>query len=263
VLTAQFARFREVCNVFAPLYRQIKIDSIRTAAAVTGGPLAYGDVRDAFAYYMAHFNNGRPFVLVGHSQGAVHLTALLQREFDNDPDLRSRLLGAYLVGGRVGVPEGADIGGSLQNIPLCRRPDQTGCVVAYASYAESAPPGRGALFGNTIGGSVAGCVNPAAPGGGTAPLRNYSSSTGVSAPNGAPITTPYVSMPGAFTAECVAPPGFSYLEIGYANQPGDVRQTAGALRDLPGWGLHLSEVNLTLGNLLDLVRSQFAAFKRP
>ena len=34
--------------------------------------MAYADVQDAFAYYMAHWNQGRPFVLMGHSQGSFH-----------------------------------------------------------------------------------------------------------------------------------------------------------------------------------------------
>jgi hypothetical protein len=120
VLHLQFARFREVCNTYAPLYRQVRFSSIGSAAGGPAGALAYGDVRDAFAYYMAHFNQGRPFILIGHSQGAVHLNLLLRREFDDDAEMRSRLVAAYLIGGRVGVPPGQDTGGDLQNIPVCR-----------------------------------------------------------------------------------------------------------------------------------------------
>ncbi len=261
VLNFQFARFREVCNAYAPLYRQLKLSAFASAGAAQGLQLAYGDVRDAFAYYMAHFNKGKPFILIGHSQGAMHLTALLREEFDKDPDMRSRLVAAYIIGGRVGVPEGREVGGDLENIPLCRKADQTGCVVTYASFAASdPPPGASAIFGRTIGGAIAGCVNPAALDGGKAPLSNYLASAGIAAPNGQAITTPWVSLPNAVAAECVRRNGYSYLEISAAPLQGDARNTGQMVRSVPGWGLHLTEVNLTMGNLLDLVKSQGRAF---
>jgi hypothetical protein len=261
VLHAQFARFREVCNTYAPLYRQVRFSAIGSASAGPAGALAYGDVRDAFAYYMAHFNQGRPIILIGHSQGAVHVGALLRREFDDDPDMRSRLVAAYLIGGRVGVPADADVGGDLQHIPLCRSATQTGCVVAYVSYAATDPPARGDRFGLTIGRTISACVNPAAPGGGRAVLTPYMRSAGITAPDGGRITTPWVSLRDGIAGECVQREGFSYLEIGPA-QDGDPRHPEQVIRHVPGWGLHLSEVNLTMGNLLDLVRSQAAAFRR-
>lgn len=259
VLTSQFARFREVCNVYAPLYRQVRLSAFGTAEGAAASALAYGDVRDAFKHYMAHFNQGRPFILIGHSQGAGHLNALIRQEIDPDPDLRSRMVSAYLIGGRVGVPPGEVVGGDFQNIPLCQRADQTGCVVAYVSYAASAPPGPTDLFGRTSGGTISACVNPAAPSGGKAPLTNYASATGIRAPGGQTITTPYVSMPGVAVGECVQRGGFTYLEIGVAeNDPRDGTQV---VRHVAGWGLHLSEVNLTMGDLLELVRTQSKAFR--
>ncbi|HYD36450.1 MAG TPA: DUF3089 domain-containing protein, partial [Allosphingosinicella sp.] len=71
--TVQFARFASVCWPFAPLYRQLTLAAIPRALAgdpLSGpGELAYGDVRSAWRHYLQHHNGGRPFVLIGHSQG--------------------------------------------------------------------------------------------------------------------------------------------------------------------------------------------------
>ncbi|HST35954.1 MAG TPA: DUF3089 domain-containing protein, partial [Allosphingosinicella sp.] len=73
----QFARFASLCRPYAPLYRQATVRSIG-AMFMGQDPipifnLAYGDVIAAWRHYLAHDNRGRPFVLIGHSQGSIHL----------------------------------------------------------------------------------------------------------------------------------------------------------------------------------------------
>ena len=81
-----------------------------------------------------------------------------------------------------------------------------------------------------------------------------------------PVTTPFVAVPGLLTAECVRSGGFNYLAV--TTHPdaagrrvgtitGDVMVGAQVLKD---WGLHLIDMNLTMGNMLDLVGSQSAAY---
>ena len=67
---------------------------------------AYDDVVEAFEYYMRVHNNGRDFVLIGHSQGSHMLKTLLQDRFDDDESLRAQLVSAVLMGptGTVQVP---------------------------------------------------------------------------------------------------------------------------------------------------------------
>ena len=67
----------------------------------------------AFHDYLAHYNDGRGIVFVGHSQGAVILIRLLQREVDLDATLRRRLVSALLLGGNVTVAKGRSVGGSF------------------------------------------------------------------------------------------------------------------------------------------------------
>ena len=170
---AQAARFAASCRLFAPIYRQI------TRRGLVSGALsrpaarerAYRDVLSAFNDYLNTENRGRPFVLIGHSQGATVLTALIQRQVDGNPRLRSQLLSALLLGGPVTVAPGSDAGGSFVTIPACRSAQETGCVVAYATYAGT-PPTNG-LFGRSTADRQALCVSPGALLGRGEQLRPY------------------------------------------------------------------------------------------
>jgi hypothetical protein len=134
VIRQQFARFGSACRQYAPLYRQVTLAGLRTAIAGGGGGAAlsngpqYDDVRDAWRYYLEHDNRGRGVVLIGHSQGSFILAELIRREIDGKP-IQSRLVSAILLGATLSVPQGKDVGGSFQHLPLCRKPSQVNCLV--------------------------------------------------------------------------------------------------------------------------------------
>ena len=88
------------------------------------------------------------------------LTQLIQMDVDDEPGLRAKLLSALLIGGNVTVPEGKLVGGSFKNIPLCSKPGETGCVIAYNSFAKEAPPASSAAFGRASGGMQVACTAP-------------------------------------------------------------------------------------------------------
>ena len=151
-LLSQAAPFTRLCRVFAPLYRQVTIGTFGASNAQQFLDIAYGDVLDAFKHYMGQFNNGRPFVLMGHSQGSMMLTRLMREEFDNSP-LRQRFIVALLIGDSgLYAPPGQVVGGTFQNIPLCTQDTQTGCIIGYNSFAQEAPPPAN---GGIAGGSAA------------------------------------------------------------------------------------------------------------
>ena len=118
---------------------------------------------------MAHYNNGRPIVFIGHSQGTMMLTRLIAAEVDPNPSLRSQLVSALLIGGNVKVPMGQDVGGDFQNIPACRSATQTGCVVAYSSFDE--PPPADSFFGKVGVGPGSGGADRARTSKSCAPTR--------------------------------------------------------------------------------------------
>ena len=68
------------------------------------GEIAYDDIRRAFIYYLNNFNNGRPIIIAGHSQGAYHCKTLLKEFFDGK-ELQNQLVAAYLPGTRVDIEE--------------------------------------------------------------------------------------------------------------------------------------------------------------
>lgn len=124
----------------------------------------------------------------------------------------------------------------------------------------------------------AGCTNPAALSGGSGALRAYFSATGSLIVGSAPkahrwlpqdagLGTPFVSVPGLLTAECLTDANGSRLAITVHADSTDPRAD-----DIPGdigagtpaqaqWGLHLIDVNLSMGNLIEIVGRQSAAYR--
>ncbi|HEX6241942.1 MAG TPA: hypothetical protein VFZ61_13630 [Polyangiales bacterium] len=82
---------------------------------------------------------------------------------------------------------------------------------------------------------------------------------------GKTVDTPFVSVPGMLTAECKPGTSGSYLSITVKGDPADMRVdeivgdvvTNGAVQ--ANWGLHLIDVHLAMGNLIDLVKAKAAA----
>jgi hypothetical protein len=281
VVAQQFARFASTCRPFAPLYRQVTLTELRQRLSGTGDfglgrGLAYDDVRAAWNDYLKRDNGGRGVVLMGHSQGAFVLTELIRDEIEGKP-AQARLVSALLVGATLAVPEGRDVGGTFSRVPACRKTGQTGCVVSYASFRSTIPPPANTLFGRVARpGMKAICVNPATLDDRAGPLRAYASTSGrtiagMQPPRpwvtGKSIDTPWVSLPGLLTARCATNEHATYLEVTVNADPADPRTD-----DIPGdlglpgrvaanWGLHLIDVNLAMGNLLDLVAEQAKAWR--
>jgi hypothetical protein len=281
VVRLQFARFASKCRPYAPMYRQVTLAGLRSALGGGGASLdrgvGYQDVRDAWNYYLEHDNGGRGVVLIGHSQGAGVLAELLKREIDGRP-VQSRIVSAFLLGSTIQVPRGKDVGGTFQKMPLCRSASQTGCIVTYASFRTTVPPPANSLFGRGEGETVGACTNPAALSGGSGALRPYFATDGtmvVGAPQPrswvAPakaIETPFVTLPGLIGAKCATNEHASYLEVtvnSSASDPrvDDISGDIGAPGNVQAnWGLHLVDVDLAIGNLVELVGEQAKAYAR-
>lgn len=86
-------------NYYSPYYRQVTMETYTGDSLVDARmPVAYGDVRKAFDYYLEHYNNGRPFILAGFSQGAMAVVDLLNEMADST---YSQLVAAYVIGYKV------------------------------------------------------------------------------------------------------------------------------------------------------------------
>ncbi len=138
------------CNFFSPYYRQISMDSWLTldmALIEERFKLAYQDVADAFHYYMEHDNQGKPFILAGHSQGAKAVIELLKREMT--PDISRKLIATYAIGYTV-TPE------ELAGYPTLRPAQDsidTGVLIGFNSVTR--PDAVSPLFRDNVV-----CINP-------------------------------------------------------------------------------------------------------
>ncbi|HEY1751332.1 MAG TPA: DUF3089 domain-containing protein [Caulobacteraceae bacterium] len=285
VVIQQAARLAAKCRLYAPMYRQFTLTALTAAmthppkpgaAAPPRQPVGFNDVKDAWAYYMAHENHGRGVVLVGHSQGSGVLIGLIGAEIDGKPQQAS-LVSAILMGAPLAVPQGKLVGGDFKSIPLCTSATQLGCVIDYSSFRETSPPPENSRFGRPRSGGAgleAACVNPANLDGGAGPAKAYFGAL-IAAQQAQPfpwlkgktIDTPFVSVPGLITARCVRTGPFHYLAIHLNADPASPRTS-----DIPGdivvggyvlkdWGLHLIDANLFMGNLVDIVGEEGAAWK--
>nr|CEL22525.1 hypothetical protein [Kibdelosporangium sp. MJ126-NF4] len=180
VTLEQVARFTGACRMFVPLYRQASLSELFKPG--TDMATGLGDVVQAWQYYWDNYNTDpatgkrRGVVLIGHSQGSIDLTKMMQQHIDTKPDVRAHLVSAIVPGGIVQVPldkpagGGADPASTFQYIPVCERqtpatPMPTGCVVHYSSYnpPNGQPPGPRSMFSrSTAAGHKIACVNPAA-----------------------------------------------------------------------------------------------------
>jgi hypothetical protein len=271
VIRAQFARFAAACRLYAPMYRQVTLTALR--AGMAGKPmavdrtLAYTDVVTAWNHYLKNDNQGRGVVLIGHSQGSGVLSELIRREIDGKP-IQSQIVSAILAGTNVAVPNGKDVGGAFKTLPICRAANQTGCAIAYVSFRSNVPPPADSRFGKVQAeGMEAACANPAALGGGKGQLKAHLTATGrewVTPPEA--VNTPFVSVPRLLTSQCVSNDSGSYLEVTVNGDPHDPRTddiggdvvTNGKV--VPSWGLHLIDVQVAIGNLVEIVGQQAKAY---
>jgi hypothetical protein len=276
----QFARFSGLCRPFAPVHRQLTLAALRGFFAGAPIPadvnLPYEDVRAAWRHYLANDNGGRGVILIGHSQGAGVLKRLIAEEIDGKP-VHLQVIAAYLAGHAIAVPDGRDVGGDFQSMPLCRSAREAGCVVTWASFREEVGRPATSLFGVVNGrpGLVAACVNPAALAGGAAPLRpewavNAHASGAIAPavwPEGAsPPATPFMAPQGLLTGRCVRVGEASYLAVTTKTTPapGQPADLGGDLlafgAKLPAWGLHMVDMHLVMGDLVALADAQSKAW---
>lgn len=142
----QASIFNLAGRVFAPRYRQLVYSGFFSEDKQSmnqAGMIAYADVKAAFDYYMEHWNHGRPIIIAGHSQGAMHGKNLLKEYFDGT-ELQSKLVAAYLPGWPIEE-------GFYDHIPASNAPEQTGCVSTWCTFKMGYEPDNlESWYGNAI-----------------------------------------------------------------------------------------------------------------
>lgn len=127
--------FNAATGIWAPRYRQATVGAFLTpkVAGLHALDAAYGDVLLAFDQFLTEADPKSPIVLVGHSQGALHLMRIMHDRVAGT-SLASRIAAAYIVGWPVSLEHDLPSMG----LPACTRADQPGCILSWQSYAEPA-----------------------------------------------------------------------------------------------------------------------------
>ena len=174
---------------------------------------------------------------------------------DPTPAQRRLLVSAILLGGQVLAANGTADTGDFTHIPPCASATATGCVIAYSSF-DTVPPAH-ARFGRTASTTThVLCVNPADPGSSASRPRHAAlpdaspSASSADAGNAPKVSTPWVAYPGLYTAQLRA---LRHRELApdrpHERVPGDTRPLVRPMFG-PGWGLHGTDVNIALANLV-------------
>ncbi len=148
-LKHQASIFTPAGRLYAPRYRQAAFGAFLEDSedADQALELAYTDIERAFDHYIRLENQGRPFLIASHSQGAKHGLRLLKEHILGRP-AESRLVAAYLVGWPV--PDDGQV-------PVCDNPDQTGCILSWSTFGKGGDPSG--LLEKAPGGRIV-CTNP-------------------------------------------------------------------------------------------------------
>lgn len=134
---SQASAFNSVGAIWAPRYRQAVLGAFlrNSADAQKALDFAYFDVERAFEAFLASIPASRPILLVGHSQGSLHLIHLMQRRIAGTPVAR-RIVAAYIVGWPISIAHDLPEMG----LAACETPGQANCILSWQSFAEPSDP---------------------------------------------------------------------------------------------------------------------------
>lgn len=155
VFEHQATAFETVGNIYAPYYRQVDAAyalslPIEEQEELIGG-IPKLDVFAAFDYYIKNFNNGRPFILAGHSQGSNVLIYLLSEYMKENPEVYDRMVAAYVIGYSVTGTYLAE----NPHLQFAQGSDDTGVIISYNTEAPEVVKGTNPVV---LPGAIA--INP-------------------------------------------------------------------------------------------------------
>jgi len=132
--SASATAFAPIANIYSPYYRQsdasvLLLPHAQQSAIIAGIPTHDG--LSALDYYIKHLNQGRPFIMAGHSQGSNVTINLLAQYMKKNPDVYKRMIAAYVIGYSI-TP---DYLAQNPELKFATGPDDTGVIISYNTEA--------------------------------------------------------------------------------------------------------------------------------
>lgn len=148
-IVSQASVYADSCNVFAPYYRQMNMDTYSLPAdqLTKATKIAYSDIKAAFAYFLANLNDNRPFIIAGHSQGSI-MTSMLLADVMKDEALQKRMIAAYAIGWPI-TTEYMD---RNPHLTFASGANDTGVIISFNTCSEKS------VEKNLLSGGI--CINP-------------------------------------------------------------------------------------------------------
>ncbi|MFA6034576.1 MAG: DUF3089 domain-containing protein [Myxococcota bacterium] len=142
--------FETVANIYAPFYRQanlvvLALPPAEHSAAIAGIPTI--DATAAFDYYIKNYNHGRPFFLLGHSQGSDVLTHLLSGYMAQHPEVLKNMIAAYIIGN----PVTAQYMAANPQLKYAQGASDTGVIISWNTQSPNVTPGTNPVLMNEVG----------------------------------------------------------------------------------------------------------------
>lgn len=133
----QASVFADSTNVFIPFYRQANMNieaEAGEAGDMTTCLMSYPrtDIFAALDYYFENYNDGRPFIIAGHSQGAALTKIALKEYFKDHPDYYERMVAAYVIGFSVTEKELSE----NPHLKFAEGADDVGVIVSWNTEGE-------------------------------------------------------------------------------------------------------------------------------
>ena len=272
----QAARYGLHCRIFAPMYRQITLEALFSGQPPTpkSGSSPTATSLAAWKTYLKKYNDGRGVILIGHSQGTfmlrqlITITSTRRRAFASGSSRRS-CSAATSWSGRA-RPSAATSGASRparrRSRPDARsrsRPSTHRCRRTPASDTRPRPstaarrPGMRCCAATRRRWAVVrrSCAPSSRASRSRRGRRSGSATNAVGIPRPA-VSTPWTQA-DAYTGACSSADNANVLQIA----PVGGAPTLNAVPDAT-WGLHLTDANIALGNLTNLVKRQIKAYEK-
>lgn len=135
LLQSQASVFEKECNIYAPFYRQVDAGYALSQQGMLEtyiGGVPYTDCVAAFEYYLKNYNNGRPFIIAGHSQGATVAKLMLFNYLEDKPDILKRMVASYVIGYSITEQELTE----NPHVKFAQEADDFGVVISYNTEAK-------------------------------------------------------------------------------------------------------------------------------